>query len=145
MAELEANGKIYGFNLTEKELIAAIAQYKNMTATGDIELPSWSHFCAFVGVSGKTLKKVIDQGMRRDAYEKSAYYGRAVALESFRDWCIGELMSNPRWGGKNANKAMKVLAIDHGIQEAPAPKASGPGVCVVKFGDGDPRGKKAGK
>lgn len=145
MAEMEANGKIYGFNLTEKELNAAISKYKNMVATEEILLPSWGHFCAFVGVSGKTLKKVIDQGLRRDAYEKSAYYGRAVALETFRDWCIGELLSNPNWGGKNANKAMKILAIEHGMQEAPAPKASGPGVCVVEFGGGDPRGKKAGK
>ena len=145
MAEMEANGKIYGFNLSEKDLEAAICRYKDMVAAEEILLPSWGHFCAFVGVSSKTLKKVIEQGTRRDAYEKSAYYNRAVALESFRDWCIGELLSNPNWGGKNANKAMKILAIEHGLQETPPPKSTGPGVCVVTFGDGDPRGKKAGK
>lgn len=145
VAEMEANGKIYSFNLSEKELEKAISEYKGLTAAESILLPSWGHFCAFVGVSGKTLKKVIEQGLRRDGYEKSAYYGRAVMLESFRDWCIGELLSNPNWGGKNANKAMKILAIEHGLQEAPPPKSTGPGVCVVKFGADDPRGKKAGK
>lgn len=145
MAEMEGNGKVYGFNLSEKELKTAISQYMSMAASGEILLPTWANFCAFLGVGSATLKAVIAQGLRRDGCERSAYYSRAAMLESFRDWCIGELQSNPNWGGKNANKAMKILAIEHGIQETPAPKASGPGKIVIEFGGGDPRAKKAGK
>lgn len=149
MAEMEGNGKVYGFNYSLKELSAKITEYKSLTKAGDILLPSWPDFCAFVDCDSEVLEDVMAQGLARGKVERSAYYDRALALKSMRRWCEAQLVSNPNWGGKMGVKSMMLLKQGFGggrkYMDERSNTKQGPATVVVKFGDGDPRGKKAGK
>lgn len=149
MADTEQIGKIYDFTLTDAQLEAKIAEYKRQTAAGEIVLPSWPDFCAFVDCDSEVLEDVMVQGLARGKAERSAYYTRARALKSMRRWCEAQLVSNPNWGGKMGVKSMMLLKQGFGggrkYMDERTAKPAGPGTINIRFGGADPRGKKAGK
>lgn len=149
MAEMEGNGKVLDFNYTLKALSGKIAEYKSLTKSGDIILPSWPDFCAFVDCDSEVLEQVMAQGLARGKVERSAYYDRAQALKSMRRWCEAQLVSNPNWGGKMGVKSMMLLKQGFGggrkYMDERTNTKQGPATLVVEFGNGDARGKKAGK
>ena len=138
-------GRIPDFQLTDKQLEDKIKQYKDMTDSGEIMLPSWPDFCTFLGVGGETLEAVMDRGFDT----KGAYYDRAVALKKMGEWCEAQLVSNPNWGGKMAVKAMFILKQGLGRsrrymdERSTTVTASDP--VKITFGGADPRAKRAGK
>ena len=149
MANNEGNGKILGFNYSEKALADKIAEYKTMTEDGSKLLPSWPDFCCFIDCDSETLEEVMHQGSERKNGEKSAYWTRAEALKSMRRWCEAQLVSNPNWGGKMGVKSMMLLKQGFGggrkyLDERTA-KPTGPEKIEVLFGGNDARGKKAAK
>ena len=149
LSELMENGKVFGFNYTEKELCQRIQEYKDLSNSGDIRLPSWPDFCCFVDCDSDTLEEVMNQGVKMTGNVRSAYYSRAMALKSMRRWCEAQLVSNPNWGGSMGVKSMMLLKQGFGggkkyIDER-TNKPTGPEKIVVSFGGGDPRGKKAAK
>lgn len=150
MSELMENGKVFGFNYSEKELAARIQEYKDLSDSGKIRLPSWPDFCSYVDCDSDTLETVMEQGVRMVCEnQRSAYYSRAMALKSMRRWCEAQLVSNPNWGGSMGVKSMMLLKQGFGggrryIDER-TNKPTVPDRIVVSFGGGDPRGKKAAK
>jgi hypothetical protein len=112
LSELMENGKVFGFNYTEKELCQRIQEYKDLSNSGDIRLPSWPDFCCFVDCDSDTLEEVMNQGVKMTGNVRSAYYSRAMALKSMRRWCEAQLVSNPNWGGSMGVKSMMLLNRD---------------------------------
>ena len=145
MAFDEDSGRITEFNYSDKDLRAKIEEYKAKTAADEIILPSWPDFCSFLGVSDEKLEEVMERGFTK----KGAYYERALMLKNMGEWCEAQLVSNPNWGGKMAVKAMFLLKQGLGRSrkyiDEKTQKVTGPGKVEIKFGDGDPRGKKAAK
>lgn len=142
------NGKIFGFNYSEKDLTNKIDQYKKLTEEGKILLPSWPDFCCYVDCDSDVLEDVMVQGVKMTGSVRSAYYARAMALKSMRRWCEAQLVSNPNWGGKMGVKSMMLLKQGFGggrkyMDERS--KVNGPSEITINFGNGDKRSGKARK
>ena len=140
------SGIITDFPYNDKTLAEAIEEYKRRTAAGEVQLPSWPDFCAFLGCPDDKLEEVMERGFTK----KGAYYNRAMMLKNMGLWCEAQLVSHPNWGGKMAVKAMFLLKQGFGRSrkyqdEKSGKKAAGVGAVRVTFGDEDPRGKKAAK
>lgn len=149
MANTMENGKIFGFNYSEKEMKAKIEEYKELSKSGEITLPSWPDFCAFVDCDSDVLEDVMEQGMQMTGSVRSAYHSRALMLKSMRRWCEAQLVSNPNWGGKMGVKSMMLLKQGFGggrkYVDERSTKQTGPSKIEINFGDGDKRSKQAMK
>ena len=140
------SGIITDFPYNDTTLREKISEYQSRAYSGEIPLPSWPDFCAFVGCPDEKLEEVMERGFGK----KGAYYNRAMQLKNMGLWCEAQLVSNPNWGGKMAVKAMFLLKQGFGrsrkyVDEKSARKGVGVGTVNVTFGGDDPRGKKAAK
>lgn len=144
MAGNENSGRKPIFHLTERKLSDRIREYKAFIKESDYR-PSVSHFAAFIETTERDMAAFVEA--YKDA-PNSAYYARARALEGVFTWIRGETLSSPKWGGQGAGLAKVALEADYGdgyTYRAAKDGPSGPSKLQVSFGDGDPRGKLAGK
>lgn len=139
--------RIAGFDMDDDTLNGLISRYKDMTAAGAIELPSWSDFVARAGLTEAVCAEVMERGAEGPY---SAYYSRGKALGDLWQWCRGQYISNPNWGATAArvNKAMMLYRMTPGGDErarpAAAPVKVGPSELVISFGANDKRAREAG-
>ena len=144
MAGNSNSGRNPTFHLSEKELEAKIAQYKQDLENGAFARASWPHFAAYLDSTEADLADVIKQGEKRE----SAYYGRAVLLKKMLTWIRGQMMSAKEWNGQLTSRAIFALKQDHGDgvkwvdQES---KQAGPVDVRISFGGDDSRAKNACK
>lgn len=138
------SGRVLAFKMSEKELKAAIEQYKLDAENGKFPRASWPHFCARLGYTEGEVAEVIQRG----GEVVGAYSERAVLLQRMLTWIRGEMLSGAGWSGQNQTKAIFALKQNHGDGVAYADgngKQSGPVEVKISFGGNDARAKKAGK
>lgn len=145
MAGNQQSGRVLAFRMGEKELVRKIEEYKQKTENGEIELPAWPSFCAFLGYTEDDVDEVMENGFS----VRGAYYERAVALKNAAQWCQAQLTSNPNWGGRNAAKAIFLLKQGLGrmrkYTDYDKKNGNEPIEVKISFGGPDPRAKKASK
>lgn len=144
MAGNQDSGRVLAFKMSEKELQQKIDEYKVKTDSGEILMPSWPHFCAYLGYTEVEIQDVINRGEEI----KGAYYDRAQMIKKMATWIKGQYASNPNWSGKAQGKAVFLLKQDHGdgVRYSEFDKGqSGPVEVKISFGGNDPRAKKAAK
>lgn len=139
---------ISGFSMDEKELNSKINDYKQMTADGTIELPSWSDFCSRAGITEAIAAEVME---RAEDGPTSAYYERGRALSLLWQWCRAQYMSAPGWSA-TAARCTKALALyrmlpcgDERARPSAVQGKAGVKELVISFGANDKRAKEAGK
>ena len=138
---------VRGFKNDIKWLESEINSYKQMTYSGEIELPSWSDFCSRAGITEQTAAEVM---ARADDGVNTAYYDCAMALWLLWQWMRGQYMSSPGWSA-TAARVQKALALYRMLpsgEERAKPSANakntGPQTVTINFGAGDKRARDAG-
>lgn len=123
MAEFCSNGKITGFDKSEKELETLIKSYMDGVNNGQYINPCPPQFYAVIGVDREIVATVIRAGKE----STSAWYKRAQLFKSALQWLRGEMASEIHWQGNKSIKTMFLLKQDWGdgitLEDKPDPKA----------------------
>lgn len=142
MAGNSNSGQSPTFALSEKQLEAHIAQYKQDCDEGKICRPSWLHFAASLDCTADDLRVV----MGKESMPESAYKKRATMLKKMRAWIMGQVSSGS-YGWVDAPSPLIKAELEtdwgDGVSVGNKGKEQGPQVLQVNFGNGDPRSQKA--
>lgn len=104
--------------ISEKQLIQACKDYKQLCETGQIKRPDFWHFCGWVGETDAAISAIIKHGGRggkgksegnSDAglVGEAAKYGEAAEeLRRLATYIRGQYSTAPGWSGNCSGKAL---------------------------------------
>lgn len=104
--------------LSEKQLIKACKDYKQLCETGQIKRPDFWHFCGWIGETDAAISAIIKyggKGKTQKAEEanavgpvaEAAKYGEAAEeLRRLATYIRGQYSTAPGWSGNCSGKAL---------------------------------------
>ena len=123
MAVIADNGKIVGFNKSEKDLEKEINAYKQGVESGKYVNPCPPQFYAVLGIDRDIVATVIRAG----SDSSSTWYNRARMLKNTLQWLRSEMSTELHWTNNKSVKTMFLLKQDWGdgiiLEDKPDPKA----------------------